>query len=226
MRFEALVFDVLGTVVDEDGSVRRAVAELLPGSTAAAVEGVAADWLAAHESAVSAVVSGRRPWVSGDRLRREALREVLDAHPEVGPSDDAVRRAADVGHRLDPWPDSPAALRRLATRYRLVALTNGSEAQSAAMSDRAGLAWHHLLTADEVRRFKPADAAYRLPLERLGLTPATTLFVAAHPWDLDGAARHGYRTALVRRPGVEAPADAYDLQVTDLGELADRLLPE
>jgi 2-haloacid dehalogenase len=65
---------------------------------------------------------------------------------------------------------------------------------------------------------------YLLPSTKLGIDPKDALFVAAHPWDLDGAAEHGYRTALVLRPGVSAPAEAYDYQAVDLGELADLLV--
>jgi 2-haloacid dehalogenase len=46
--------------------------------------------------------------------------------------------------------------------------------------------------------------------------------VAAHPWDLRAAARHGLRTAYVARPGAEPPApdDRFDVRVSDLAELA------
>ena len=219
----ALVFDVLGTVVDEDASVRRAVSELLGDVDTPTVDAFAAQWSSRHAGLLEAVRAGERSWSSGDDLRQEALRTTLGEHPHLTPLQDAVHEAATVGHRLEPWPDSVAALARLARRFPVIALTNGGAEQSSVMSERAGLSWTHLLTADEVERFKPDPAAYRLPLERHDLEPSTTLFVAAHPWDLDGAAGHGYRTALVRRPGVTAPRGAYDLQVGDLGELADRL---
>jgi 2-haloacid dehalogenase len=46
--------------------------------------------------------------------------------------------------------------------------------------------------------------------------------VAAHPWDLRAAARHGLRTAYVARPGADAPepGDRFDFTVRDLAELA------
>ena len=221
--FRALVFDVLGTVVDEDASVRQAVSQLLGEVDTPAVDEFAAQWSGRHAGLLEAVRAGERSWSSGDDLRQEALRTTLGEHPHLTPPADAVYEAATVGYRLEPWPDSVAALARLSRRLPVIAMTNGGAEQSSVMSERAGLTWTHLLTADEVERFKPDPAAYRLPLERYDLEPSTTLFVAAHPWDLDGAAGHGYRTALVRRPGVTAPRDAYDLQVGDLGELADRL---
>lgn len=225
MRVSALVFDVLGTVVDEDGSVRRAVAQLVEsaGLPATEIDWVAEEWSQRLSRATHAVSQEETPWQSGDVLRRAALADTLAAHPEISVTPDAVAQAGDVGHRLEPWPDSVAAIARLAKRFPVIALTNGGRQQSADMSARAGLPWTHLLTGDDAEQFKPHPAMYRLPLERLELVPADTLFVAAHPWDLDGAAEYGYRTALVLRPGVSAAADAYDLQVADLGALADRL---
>ncbi|GAA4684445.1 haloacid dehalogenase type II [Frondihabitans cladoniiphilus] len=231
-RPTALVFDVLGTVVDEDGTVIRASAALLAGSTArtpiatsrAEAEAFAQEWMARHSADLQAVVAGDRPWLSGDALRREALESTLTMHPEVRPTPEGLDEAANVGYRLDPWPDSVAAINRLADVYTVIALTNGGTEQTEAMSERAGINWTHVLTGDDARQFKPHPAMYRLPLDEYRLDPEVTLFVAAHPWDLDAAAEAGYRTALVLRPEVEAPADAYDLQVADLGALADALL--
>ena len=67
---------------------------------------------------------------------------------------------------------------------------------------------------------------YRLALDRLALDPRRTLMVAAHPWDLRGAAAHGLRTAYIQRAGEGAPtpSDTFDLTVPGLNALAARLL--
>jgi 2-haloacid dehalogenase len=61
--------------------------------------------------------------------------------------------------------------------------------------------------------------------EHLALDPAEILMVAAHPWDLRGAAAIGFATAYVARPGAERPRedDTFDVEVDDLAALADRL---
>src|SRR3546814_14626237 len=60
--------------------------------------------------------------------------------------------------------------------------------------------------------FKPAPAAYRYAIDTLGIDPARTLFVAAHPWDLRAAAEYGFRTAYIARPAAERPSagDRFD----------------
>jgi 2-haloacid dehalogenase len=225
MTIRALVFDVLGTVVDEDRTVRDASVALLasaglPDDSATAF---ATEWASTHEALLDDVRDGVTEWSSGDQLRREALRLTLARHPEIVAPPDAVAAAASVGSRLEPWPDSVEGLARLKQRFAVIALTNGSSAQTAEMSRNGGLEWTEILTGDDARQFKPDPSMYLLPRTRLGIEPKDALFVAAHPWDLDGAAEHGHQTALIRRPGVTAPPEAYDFQVADLGELADQL---
>jgi 2-haloacid dehalogenase len=48
-----------------------------------------------------------------------------------------------------------------------------------------------VLSADAVRRLKPAREPYRMAAERLGVEPGEVLLVAAHAWDVAGALRAG-----------------------------------
>jgi 2-haloacid dehalogenase len=130
-----------------------------------------------------------------------------------------------AGHRLRPWPDSGPALQALARSFTVVALSNASLAQLADMFAAGGLAWHCVLSGELARAYKPDPAVYQLAIRLLGLDPAATMMVAAHPWDLRAAAGHGLRTAYVARPGegVPGPGDRFDVRVGDLAELAARL---
>jgi 2-haloacid dehalogenase len=160
-------------------------------------------------------------WTDSDTIRGTALRDLVRSRGWEVP-DAALERLATVGHRLDPWPDSPAALERLSRRRPVVALTNGSVSQMVDTFVHAGLRWTLVLSADLVRTFKPAAAMYRLPATHLRIPAGQMLFVAAHPWDLDAAAEQGYRTALIRRPGTNAENDdRFDLSVATIGDLAD-----
>ena len=81
---------------------------------------------------------------------------------------------------------------------------------------------------ETVRAHKPDPAMYEHLLRALQLDPARCLFVAAHPWDLDAAARHGFRTAyLDRAAGSPAETAAYsrrfDHVAPDLAALAAQL---
>jgi 2-haloacid dehalogenase len=242
---DTLLFDVLGTVVDEAGSMRAELAAALdhadapdqPGAGRQAEAGQQADagrqaevlaaaWEQRFAALVAAIREGGAPWRSTDDLNAEALADVLRDGPRLPEA--TVRRLALAGHRLRPWPDSQAALRRLAGRFAIVALSNGNLSMLTDLFAAAGLTWHCVLSGEIVQAYKPDPAVYQLALDRLALDPGRTLMVAAHPWDLRAAAAYGLRTAYLTRAGEGAPepSDTFDLTVPDLAGLAARLLAE
>ena len=218
-----LLFDVIGTVVDEGGTMRAEVAAVLEAAGVTEpgrAEALAAAWESRSWS-LTAALEGGGPWVSTDEVNARALAEVLaGGGPEL--SAEAVQWLGQVGDRLRPWPDSAAALTALARRFTVVALSNGNLATLAALSAQGGLTWHAVLSAELMGVRKPDPAVYRFALDRLALDPARTLMVAAHPWDLRAAAACGLRTAYIERAGEgrPEPSDCFDLSCPDLAALA------
>jgi 2-haloacid dehalogenase len=221
---DTLLFDVLGTVVDEGGSMRAEVAAALDQAGAVgSAEVLATAWARRFQALVSSINQGA-PWRSADDLNAEALADVLRDGPSLPAA--AARQLALAGHRLRPWPDSQAALRRLADRFAIVALSNGNLSMLTDMFAAGGLTWHCVLSGETVRAYKPDPAVYRFALDRLALDPRRTLMVAAHPWDLRAAAAFGMRTAFVQRTGegVPEPSDRFDLTAPGLAPLAAQLV--
>ncbi|WP_020017152.1 haloacid dehalogenase type II [Promicromonospora sukumoe] len=217
-----VVFDVLGTLVDQAGSLRRRVAEAT-GSD----DGVAADvvtrWLGHLAEQERAVVEQRRPFAPSHVLDREAL----DALAREGVmTADAVGALADAGERLEPWPDTVDGLDRLSADVTVIGLSNASRRSLAGLSASAGLRWHQVLSAEDAGTYKPARELYELALRSVPTTSGPTFMVAAHAWDLRGAAAAGLRTAYVPRPDGDAPGpdDTFDLYATDLEDLHAQLL--
>ncbi len=189
-------------------------------------EALAAAWAARFAALVSSIRAGAAPWRSTDDLNAEALTDVLRAGPRLPEA--TVRHLALAGHRLRPWPDAQSALRRLAGRFAIVALSNGNLSMLTELFAAGGLTWHCVLSGEMVHAYKPDPAVYRLALDRLALDPRRTLMIAAHPWDLRAAAACGLRTAYVQRAGEGAPepSDTFDLTVPGLAALAARLVTE
>jgi 2-haloacid dehalogenase len=140
-------------------------------------------------------------------------------------------REAIVGQlrELPAHPEVAGALGRLREAgLRLAALTNSTEQVARAQLEHAGIvdAFELVLSADAVRRLKPAPEPYRMAAERLGVAVEEVRLIAAHPWDVAGAARAGCATAFVARPGkvpdplVERPG----VIGADLAEVADHIL--
>jgi 2-haloacid dehalogenase len=73
--------------------------------------------------------------------------------------------------------------------------------------------------------WKPAPGAYAYAAARCGVDVADLMLVAVHPWDVDGAARAGLRTAWLNRTGSAYPAHFRrpDVEVPSLAQLAGRL---
>jgi 2-haloacid dehalogenase len=129
---------------------------------------------------------------------------------------------------LPPHPDVAPALAALRERgFRIAALTNNPLALVRHQLRNAGIAplFDAVLSADEVRRLKPAPEAYRHAAERLGTGLGDLMLVAAHGWDCAGAQAAGARAAFVGRPGQVplAVGPRPDLVVAGLAELPARL---
>ena len=109
-----------------------------------------------------------------------------------------------------------------ALRDRLV--RGALPAELAGFSLHGGLAWHLGLTTRPSHAFKPDPRAYAVAGDTLELEASALMMVAAHVWDLRGAARLGMRTCYVRRPDEGAPPEGeFELVVDDLPALADAL---
>ncbi|MGN5636491.1 haloacid dehalogenase type II [Streptomyces sp. AC154] len=222
-EFDALVFDVLGTLVDEPAGIRAGIRRLDPSLDDAGTELLLSLWQRHIDREQRRVLDGGRPYLPSDALDREAAEAVAGAAGFDDPA--AVAELALSGTRVPPWPDSVAGLARLARRYPLIGLSNASRTALLGLNAHAGLRWHQALSAEEARTYKPDPEVYRLAVTVSGRPPERLLMVAAHAWDLRGAQALGLRTAYVARPVGDPPAgsDRFDLYAESLADLAEQL---
>ncbi|MDA2807561.1 haloacid dehalogenase type II [Nocardiopsis suaedae] len=223
---DALVFDVLGTLVDEPAGIRTGIRGSAPALDDVATERLLALWQRRIEREQARIADGERPYRDSAALDREAAEQVAAAAGAGATGGaDAVEALARSARRLPPWPDTAAGLARLAERFPLVGLSNASRAALLELNAHAGLRWHLAVSAEDARAYKPSPEVYRLAAEASGHPPERLLMVAAHAWDLRGAQKSGMRTAYVRRPVGDppAPSDRFDLYAEDLADLAEQL---
>ena len=232
---KAFVFDVFGTLVDWRGGVAREAAAFLQrhGRSGQEADAFADAWRAQYQPAMQRVRSGERPFTKLDILHRENLEAVLH---EFGIEANQIP-AAELDefnlawHRLDPWPDTVEGLARLKSQYIIAPLSNGNVRLMIDMAKHGGLPWDAILGAEVAHAYKPSPKVYTEAVEILGVAPAELCLVAAHNGDLAAARQLGLATAFVLRPTEHGPnqttdlkADgAWDFDVKDLHELADRL---
>ena len=121
---DTLLFDVLGTVVDEAGSMRAELADALdPAGAGRQAEALAAAWAGRFAALVSSICEGA-PWRSTDDLNAEALTDVLRDGPRLpeatvwrwpgtgsGPGRTPRPRCAASPGVLPSWPCRTATCR-------------------------------------------------------------------------------------------------------------------
>ncbi|MEA5360564.1 haloacid dehalogenase type II [Amycolatopsis sp., V23-08] len=215
-EIDALVFDVLGTLVDEPAGIRAGVRDLGP----SLADDLVRLWLDHVDHEQRRIAEGDRPYVDGDVLDREAAQLVAHA---AGAGDPAALAVA--ARRPPAWPDTVAGLDRLAGRFPLIGLSNASRTGLLRLNAHAGLRWHQALSAADARAYKPDPSVYGLAVAASGGPPERLLMVAAHAWDLRGARDAGLRTAYVARPAGDPPlpSDGFDLYAEGLDDLAGQL---
>jgi 2-haloacid dehalogenase len=144
-------------------------------------------------------------------------------------TDDEAREILGAIRELPPYPDVRDALERLrAAGFPLGTLTNSTKALAEAQMRNAGLMdlFDQLLSADEVRRLKPAPEPYRMAAERFGVPVGQVRLVAAHAWDVAGALHAGCKAAFVARPGMvlDPVHPRPDIVGRDLREVAEAII--
>lgn len=130
---------------------------------------------------------------------------------------------------LPAHPDAARALARLQDAgLRLAALTNGTLKAARAQLKHGEVEgfFEEILSADEVKRYKPAPEPYLMAAERLGVKPGEVRLVAAHAWDIAGAHAAGLKTGFVARPRkvLNPVGPAADLRADDLLELSEQII--
>ncbi|MDP6788110.1 MAG: haloacid dehalogenase type II [Rhodospirillales bacterium] len=227
--FDAVTFDCYGTLIDwETGCL----AILRPWA-----DGVG---LAAGDDALLrrlAEAQRHQQCLRPHRPYREVLGDSLGAlarHFEVRLQPSARRRfAASVGD-WPPFPDTVAALARLAGRFRLGVLSNVDNRSFAATRRRLGSALDVVVTADDVGSYKPEPAHFRRAIQafaELGVEKERILHAAQSRFhDIAPAHARGLAAVWINRRhdrsgrGLTVPSDAATPHVvTGLADLAERL---
>ncbi|TDO95295.1 haloacid dehalogenase type II [Marinomonas balearica] len=122
-------------------------------------------------------------------------------------------------------PDVPDALKRLASKYKLVALTNAMDDQIPHNIEKLGAPFHAVYTAEQAQSYKPRMKGFEYMLEQLGCEPEDLLHVSSSlRYDLMTANDMGIKNKIFVNRGHEPSTPFYEYQeVNDLAELADLL---
>jgi 2-haloacid dehalogenase len=189
--------------------------------------GVRQQWFAQfiHNAFVATITNRYQPFgaIGGAALDMIAARRGITLSPA-----DRTAILSEI-KTLPPHPDVRTALDRLRSAgSRLASLTNSTAEVAIAQLTNAGLIdlFDKILSADEVRRLKPAPEPYRYAASTMGVEVEQIRLIAAHAWDIAGALSAGCAAAFVARPGMvlDPLAQQPDIVGDDLHEVVNQIL--
>jgi 2-haloacid dehalogenase len=215
---DALTFDCYGTLIDWEAGILASLRPLLDNAT----DDQVLEAYAGHEARLEA-----GEWLPYRTVLAEALADTCaDFGVQVTPE-----MMLAFGGSVAMWPaftDSIAALSRLRERFELGVITNCDDDLFAHSNERLGNPFRWVITAGQLKSYKPAARNFELALERMGVPRERVVHVAQSLFhDHVPAKALGLRTVWVDRrhdrPGFGAtpPAAATpDLTVPDMATLA------
>jgi 2-haloacid dehalogenase len=224
---DVLTFDCYGTLIDWETGILDVLQPILRS------HGVQLDddrVLEAYAEFEADAEGG--PYLTYREVLATCLRrfgERFGFHPS---EDELVRFSGSVGD-WPAFPDSAEALAALQRCFKLSVLTNMDDDLFALSQAKLGVTFDEVVTAQQVRSYKPALAHFQIALERLGLPKQRILHVAQSLFhDHVPAKQLGFDTVWVNRrhdrPGFGAtlPAEAQpDQEFPDMRSVAQALCP-
>jgi 2-haloacid dehalogenase len=231
LGLRALFFDVFGTLVDWRTSIaRESDAILRPQGFALDWPAFADAWRDEYQPGMEEVRNGTIPFSKLDVLHRRNPERFLPRFGVTDLSDETLRELTLAWHRLDAWPEVPAALARLKTKFLIAPVSNGNISLMADLARRNTLPWDAILGAEIAGDYKPKPRVYEAACAAFDLAHEHCMMVAAHSSDLEAAAACGLRTAHIARPnehgpgkGELAPTVPVDFAAKDLAALVTAL---
>jgi 2-haloacid dehalogenase len=224
-RFEALTFDCYGTLIDWETGIARALRAAL-GAGVPSSDDDLLELYGRHESELEA-----GPYLRYREILSRACVGVGRAYG-IEATDAAAQRFGASVADWPAFPDSADALARLATRFRLGVLTNCDDDLFALSEKRLGVRFDWVVTAQQVRSYKPNPQHFLVAFERMDVPRDRILHVAQSLFhDHVPARRLGLATAWIDRrhdrpgSGATPPATATpDLTAADMATFADLAL--
>jgi len=236
----AIAFDCYGTLLDvtDEDFVRACEAILRQQAIEHDSRAFWTTWLAA--SRALAREQGRDPESIDDEeptfepYRVRWPQTFTRAFTDAGLTADSVA-AYEAFHdtlcRGTAYPETRAALERLAPHFRLAIVSNADDDHLMQALEETGLAgsglFEFILSSESARSYKPRRAIFESTAARFDLSPADVLYVGDSPIaDVLGAQTAGMPVAWVNRRAATRPDGVPQptIEVENLSALADALL--
>jgi 2-haloacid dehalogenase len=222
-RFKILTFDCYGTMIDWETGIFSALRPILEAHNKKIADAALLELYSDLEASAE----------QGEFLRyRDVLQSVARGFGKrlgFSPTEAEVRSLPESLRNWKPFPDTVEALRKLKSRYQLAVISNVDDDLFASAAPKLGIAFDHVITAQQAGCYKPCMRIFKLAEERIGVSREQWLHVGQSIYhDVIPAQSLGIATVWVNRPSprpgagaAKASAGNPDLEVPDLNTLAN-----
>jgi 2-haloacid dehalogenase len=220
-QFEILSFDCYGTLIDWDSGILAALKPILSNHNVNLSD----------EQILEAYAQVEASHQSGDYLKyREVLKKLVQAFGErlnFTPIEAEAESLAESIKGWEPFPDTVEALKTLKKRYKLTIISNIDDDLFAATAKKLDVEFDWIITAEQVKSYKPSRQNFEFAIQRMGITPDKLLHVAQSVYhDIIPTRSMGLSSIWVNRRGekqdtevIDSASGKPDLEVPDLNTL-------
>jgi len=221
-RFEVVSFDCYGTLIDWERGILPVLRQLLSSREIDLSDDATLELFAEFESEFE------------KSKYREVLQQIVQEFGKTfnfEPTETELKCLIESIKNWQPFPDTVAALAALKQKYKLAVISNIDDDLFADTAKYLKVELDWLITAEQVRSYKPSTRNFEIALATMGIAPEKLLHVAQSiHHDIVPAASMGISTVWVNRRhektgfGATLPASGQpDWEVPDLKTLVEAI---
>jgi len=226
-QFEVVSFDCYGTLIDWESGILPVLRQLLSSREIDLSDDATLEQFAEFESECEKS--------EYDYIKyREILPQIVQQFGKIfkfEPTETELMCLIESIKNWQPFPDTVAALAALKQKYKLAVISNIDDDLFADTAKHLKVELDWLITAEQVRSYKPSTRNFEIALATMGIAPEKLLHVAQSIYhDIVPAASMGISTVWVNRRhektgfGATLPASGQpDLEVPDLKTLVEAI---
>ncbi len=213
--FSALTFDCYGTLIDWETGVISALRRVL---SAHRIDLSDDEILGLFHEFDEDLISGE--YVRYRNILAEIVRK-FGAHFRFLPAPIELNALASSVPKWKPFPDTNPALEIMRPHYKLAIISNIDDDLFAETANQLQIPFDHVITAEQVRAYKPSWKNFHEAMDRLRLPGKEILHIAEGSGEIAPARSFGFSTVWVRRFGRSANrlVELPDIEVPDLKSL-------
>lgn len=226
-QFEVVSFDCYGTLIDWERGILPVLKQLLSSREIDLSDDGTLELFAEFESELE---KDKSDYIEYRKILQEIVKR-FGQKLNFEPTETEVKTLADSVKNWQPFPDTVAALSALKQKYKLAVISNIDDDLFAETAKHLKVEFDWLITAQQVRSYKPSTRNFEIALETMQIPPEKLLHVAQSVYhDIVPASSMGISTVWVNRRqgkagfGATMPANGKpDFEVPDFKTLVEAI---